>query len=283
MKRKITSRAKSQSESHAPPAEGQEHQYARIEYWQQRYKSLTREESLFEWLYAYEAIQPLFRDVVRSLDSNVLDVGCGTSEMCKAIRDDGYRGRVVAIDLAPAAIEKLTKVLGGVQAVANQGVELLEMDATSMSFPDGEFHAGLDKATIDAMMSGEDSIEVVSKYCSEVARVLRDRGVFIMMTHLDPETEKAADALQDAILPGLTVGPVRKSDKKRQKKATDETEPAAARNQHWWFRLDVQSMEDNDEMPHVYVFTKHCVKRTRSTSHEDFDPAERFTMEHHLH
>ena len=42
-------------------------------------------------------------------------------------------------------------------------------------------------------------------------------------------------------------------------------------------------MEDNDEMPHVYVFTKHCVKRTRSTSHEDFDPAERFTMEHHLH
>jgi len=50
------------------------------------------------------------------------------------------------------------------------------------------------------MMSGDDGVEMVSAYCAEVARVLRDKGSFVVMTHLDPDTEEAAGVLYEATL-----------------------------------------------------------------------------------
>ena len=275
---------------HAPPGVGNERDYGTEEYWEQRYANLPNDSNEgveFEWLYSYSAIQPLFRDMVK-LDSNILDVGCGTSRLIADLRDDGYRGRIVAIDYSAAAIDRLCQLLGGAKATTKAKLELLEMDARAMEFRDGEFDVVLDKATVDAMMSSEDNLKMVSAYCSEVARVLTDRGHFVMMTHLDPESNEAVDALQDGILPGLNQAApspgaeTNKKQKQRKAGVAGQSPHEPEGGDPWWWTLDVHSMADNEDMPHIYVFTKHIVRVTRSTSLE-FDPADRFTMEHHLH
>ena len=65
------------------------------------------------------------------------------------LREDGYRGRIVAIDYVPAAISVLRdSVLGGEKLVRKAGIELLEMDAREMSFEDGSFDGVLDKVCL---------------------------------------------------------------------------------------------------------------------------------------
>jgi ubiquinone/menaquinone biosynthesis C-methylase UbiE len=60
------------------------------------------------------------------------------------------------------------------------------MDMRQMDFPDGVFNIVLDKATIDSVLCAEGSLPLVAKCLSEISRVLASDGVFICISHGNP-------------------------------------------------------------------------------------------------
>lgn len=99
-----------------------------------------------------------------SKTKNILDIGCGTGRYGKSLADKGFF--VVGIDRSSDQLEQAKKIIQTVQG-----------NATSLPFADNSF----DVCTMILMLhhlSNEDR----SKAFSEVNRVLRDNGAFIIKT-----------------------------------------------------------------------------------------------------
>ena len=64
------------------------------------------------------------------------------------------------------------------------------MDARSMEFKDGTFDCVINKATMDAILCGENSLSNVASFLSEIHRVLKPNGVFITVSYGTPENRE---------------------------------------------------------------------------------------------
>ncbi|EAX93483.1 MGC83087 protein, putative [Trichomonas vaginalis G3] len=142
-------------------------------YWEKTY---TDDVELTEWYLDPVDLKSLIKKFVEK-ETKVLVTGTGTSVLAPSLAKDGYEN-VVAIDYAKPAIVKMKKV--------NKEVENLSfkvMDVRDMKFPDGEFGAVIDKATLDCVYHlGEKD---VTAYVAEVARVLSKKGVFICVSNVE--------------------------------------------------------------------------------------------------
>lgn len=63
----------------------------------------------------------------------------------------------------------------------------MKMDVREMSvFEPGSFDAVVDKGTLDSILCGQNSKENAEKMLKEVTRVLKDKGVYILITYGAP-------------------------------------------------------------------------------------------------
>ena len=62
-----------------------------------------------------------------------------------------------------------------------------QMNCTALDFADESFDVVIAKATVDAILCGEGSTANIAKFCSEVTRVLRPTGVFIIISYGVPD------------------------------------------------------------------------------------------------
>jgi len=54
------------------------------------------------------------------------------------------------------------------------------MDVKTMDFQDSSFDLIVDKATFDSIICGESSTKNINKALSEIYRVLKENGVYVM-------------------------------------------------------------------------------------------------------
>ena len=160
--------------------------YGTDSYWQRRYAARAQGSGLGaaaraqgdetdetdetdEWLLGWEQLRPLIAPSLPS-SARVLDIGCGTSSLALDLACDLEDARVLAIDVAPAALdaqraEKRRRLQSGEQSAAR--CELACADAAQSGALDirapgwarvGEgsrafaFDACVDKATTDGML-----------------------------------------------------------------------------------------------------------------------------------
>ncbi|ONM03097.1 S-adenosyl-L-methionine-dependent methyltransferase superfamily protein [Zea mays] len=63
----------------------------------------------------------------------------------------------------------------------------MKMDVKNMSdFESGSFDAVIDKGTLDSLMCGQNSQENATKMLEEVNRILKENGVYMLITYGDP-------------------------------------------------------------------------------------------------
>lgn len=103
----------------------------------------------------------------------VLEVGCGTGWALERIaRWIGERGRAYGVDLSPKMLEVARERL---QKAGWMGrVELVESDATTMSFPDEMFDAAFSTFTLELFDTPD-----IATVLSEIRRVLKPGGRFV--------------------------------------------------------------------------------------------------------
>merc|ERR1712072_96637 len=147
-----------------------ERMYGSMPYWEERYK--TNAET-FEW---YQSYEPALKEHIRAAFPNTagkcIDLGCGTSNLAKDMKKDGYEG--LCVDFSDACVNN-QKALG-----FNAQVE----DVTDMKGCNtAEFDYAIDKGTLDSILCGANSTQNAYKYLKEVARILKPGGVFMVVSY----------------------------------------------------------------------------------------------------
>ena len=63
--------------------------YGDPKYWEDRYNEQNT--TTFDWLEDYETLKPIIDDLLLKKDCKILNLGCGNSEFCENMYDDGYK------------------------------------------------------------------------------------------------------------------------------------------------------------------------------------------------
>lgn len=153
------------------------HAYGEPAYWDQRYR---QDPGPFDWYQKYPTLAPLL-DLYLRRSHRLLLVGCGNSALGESMVDDGYVD-VVNIDISSVVIETMQKKYHD-----KPGLKYIQMDVRDMSdFASSSFDAVVDKGTLDSLMCGHNSQQHATKMLEEVGRILKDNGVYILITYGDP-------------------------------------------------------------------------------------------------
>lgn len=174
-----------------PPPYGDSH--CGPAYWDARHAQAGDEP--FDWYADYSGLRSLFGEVLPSREEapEILDIGSGTSEVPVQLYEDGWRN-VIGIDTSVVAA---ARAQGARRHAGKPELQFLQMDACSLDFPDECFHAVFDKALLDTLTTGGHAFLRVKAMLSEVRRVLKPGGVYILVSH----------AGVGARLPYLTLDP----------------------------------------------------------------------------
>ncbi|PIN19462.1 Endothelin-converting enzyme 1 [Handroanthus impetiginosus] len=151
--------------------------YGEAWYWDNRY---AQDPSTFDWYQKYPSLAPLLRLYIPR-HHPILVVGCGNSAFSEDMVDDGY-DEVVNIDISSVVIEAMQKKYSN-----RLQLKYMTMDVRDMSaFDTKSFIAVIDKGTLDSLLCGHNSRQNAVKMLEEVWRVLKDKGVYILITYGSP-------------------------------------------------------------------------------------------------
>ncbi|KAL0248527.1 hypothetical protein GEMRC1_003763 [Eukaryota sp. GEM-RC1] len=151
--------------------------YALSSYWDLRYSEV---ETASEWLCDFSNLHSYIMAHLFP-QSEILVLGCGNSRMPVDLYDFGYP-YVSAIDFSEVVIDQMQE-----QWADRDTMDFLNMDARSLDFPSSIFDVVIDKALLDTVLCGSDAYLNVRRVLREVYRVLKDGGVYIVVSHGHPE------------------------------------------------------------------------------------------------
>ncbi|CAB3405803.1 unnamed protein product [Caenorhabditis bovis] len=126
----------------------------------------------FEWYGDYNSLSPVLEKYIKPLN-NVLQIGCGSSELASQLYDNGYRS-IHSIDVEPSVIADQKR-----RNKERPDLSFAEGDATNLEFANESYAVVLDKGTLDALLPpnpNDDQKAIVLKMFSEVHRVLLSGG-----------------------------------------------------------------------------------------------------------
>ncbi|KAL9642965.1 hypothetical protein ABK040_010657 [Willaertia magna] len=149
--------------------------YGDKQYWDGRYK---KDAEPFEWFQRYSGIQHVVKKYLYGKDRNILNLGCGTSELPRELFEDGYK-KITSIDFSDYVIEVMKKRYKD----KSDDLKFFSMDARQLSFPPSSFDAVIDKGCLEAVMCSEGSIDSVRELLREVFKVLRPKGLYFLVSY----------------------------------------------------------------------------------------------------
>jgi len=166
--------------------------YNSKEYWEGRF----REEKEYEWLASFSDVWGQLSKCLppASHDPSILLVGVGNSAFSADLYEKGYTN-LTNIDYSKNVINAMKIKYG----TSHPKMKWLAMDMTAMDdLPDGSFDVVIDKAAMDALMSGEGDVwnpdvGVVAScraMCRHVSRVLGETGTFVQVSFAQPHFRK---------------------------------------------------------------------------------------------
>eukprot|EP00163_Fabomonas_tropica_P012536 TRINITY_DN23861_c0_g1_i1.p2 TRINITY_DN23861_c0_g1~~TRINITY_DN23861_c0_g1_i1.p2 ORF type:complete len:208 (-),score=59.36 TRINITY_DN23861_c0_g1_i1:121-744(-) len=152
-------------------------QYGKKSYWDERY---TKDPEPFDWYQRYAGIKHIIEDRVKESD-NILMVGAGNSSLTEDMYEDGYTN-ITNIDISPVVVKQMQERVADLQ-----GVSYVVMDCTTLDFGSAYFDVAIDKGCSDSLLCGEGSTANYAKYLTDVSRVLKPNGTFIVVSYGVPD------------------------------------------------------------------------------------------------
>ena len=164
-------------------------EYGKKEYWDDRFAH----ESEFEWLVSYHDVKHQLGPFLTK-DSSILLVGCGNSSFSADLYDAGYL-HICSLDYSTVVIDAMKQR----HKHERPGMEWIVMDMTHMdTLRDTSFDVVIDKAAMDALMTGEEDvwnpaqtvIDASRRMCHHISRLLKVGGHNLHISFAQPHFRK---------------------------------------------------------------------------------------------
>jgi len=152
--------------------------YGKPEYWDERYSKDTEP---FDWYQRYDGIKSTLDRYVQPTHK-VLMVGAGNSRLSQELYDHAQVKNITNIDISEVCINRMKT-----DHEDKQEMQWQKMDVTKLEFADGTFDVVLDKGTMDSVLCGEGSTKHCAKMMSEISRVLKPGGTYIVISYGQPD------------------------------------------------------------------------------------------------
>mmetsp|Transcript_93263 Transcript_93263/g.237264 ORF Transcript_93263/g.237264 Transcript_93263/m.237264 type:complete len:281 (-) Transcript_93263:64-906(-) len=157
-----------------------------VAYWDNRFSEDAADGETFDWLFDYASLRGFLREYIPQ-HADVLQVGCGNSDLAVEWCKDGHTGGLVNVDNSAYVIDMLRAqqddslpnlryVLGDVRCLSED------------DFPSESFDAVLDKATFDCIACNPENQKDLEDMLLSIFRVLRPGGVYLLISCGDPES-----------------------------------------------------------------------------------------------
>jgi ubiquinone/menaquinone biosynthesis C-methylase UbiE len=143
--------------------------FGNMAYWDDGYK---RGDAPSEWFLPYKTFSKFVHKHCPP-DQSVLVLGCGTSGLTMEMLNEGYAD-IQSMDYSPEAIEQMRR--------RRPDLRWHAMDVRAMTFESGTFHTIVDKGTLDCLFFLDETNDAVIQMLTEVCRVLRPGGRYIVVT-----------------------------------------------------------------------------------------------------
>ena len=126
--------------------------------------------------------------------SRILNLGCGNSEFCERMYDDGFHN-LLNIDICDNVIKFMIERNHHREKMLCTNFLFIfkvdVMDVRDLQYDDEHFDVIIDKSTMDALLCGDQSFLNVAIMTKEVQRVLKTGGVYIVISYGQPENRIA--------------------------------------------------------------------------------------------
>jgi ubiquinone/menaquinone biosynthesis C-methylase UbiE len=164
--------------------------YGEMGYWDKRYEA-TADGNSYDWYMGWKRLKKTIVEKLSGASEGKVDaasvhtlmVGCGNSEMSADMYEDGFTS-IMSFDYSEVVIRKMKEKHGD----ATPGMEFEVADARDLRYDSASFDLVVDKGTLDAILCGGNSGSNSKAMLSEVARVLKPGGVFVIITYGEPDS-----------------------------------------------------------------------------------------------
>ena len=155
--------------------------YSLHNYWNSRYQNIYYP---FDWLEDYESLKSYLEKKKKNFQDypniKILNIGCGTSELSEKIYTNLNIKNISNIDFSDKCISIMNE-----RNKEFKEMEFKVMDALSLNYENNTFDLIIDKCLLDCLFCNEFPFTNCAKYFKEVQRVLKDNGVFFLVSHSD--------------------------------------------------------------------------------------------------
>jgi len=158
--------------------------YGSPSYWDERYA--VEDGSNFDWYCDFGTLKAyLMPYIMFDAENEILIAGCGNSRLGADLYDVGFHN-LTCIDRSAVVISQM-----GDRYADKEEMEFSVMDARAMELPDACFDVIIDKALFDSQLCSENNLNDAAVMVSEMDRVLKPGGVYIVISHGMPATRLA--------------------------------------------------------------------------------------------
>lgn len=152
-------------------------EYGRMQFWDDKYLNDTEP---FEWYHPYQFFrQPILDNI--PLDGLVMVAGCGSSYMVEDMVADGYE-KLVGADISRVVVGQMK-----VRCADLPQVSFELHDLTDTMILDDIYDGVVDKGLFDSIICSDAGEVHVMQYINELERITKDNGVFIIISHGNPD------------------------------------------------------------------------------------------------
>lgn len=210
MTRKSKRKSSEIEEVAAEVGEKDANNYASEAYWDKRYRDNSFEH---QWYYTFDLLEPILQSCLENKDlslTKALEIGCGDRPIVNKFHKLGLDpDNLYGMDFSSVVIDLLQSQLSKLDGKDECKVHYSKADARKMdAFESNEYGLVVDKGTMDAMLSSSSKktgISNAKRVISEAIRVLARDGSFMLISHIEVDTDEFEVLMDDILLPALMV------------------------------------------------------------------------------
>lgn len=155
--------------------------FSSVSYWEARYSADPK--AAYDWLVPYSSLRSILLPRIQTrAEAEILILGCGNSRLGEELYKDGFRN-ITNLDFSPTVIDQMSA-----RYSVYSEMDFMPADVCDPYDDTEVYDIIIDKATLDCVLTGENSFQRAGQLLQNACLGLKEGGVYCLVSHGMPDT-----------------------------------------------------------------------------------------------